>query len=112
MPIQHRWKNYKKSHAKKILNENFGLHQKSFKKAENILHTRKVLKKLKTSFTFRLIHFFRIQFFATFPTILELVGFGRACAHPSFWLLHAKGSAARPPTHRSFAASHSTPKNI
>ncbi len=50
-----------------------------------------------------------------------LVGFGRACApvrcaHPSFWAhWHAKQGAARPPpplAHRSFAASHSTPKNI
>jgi hypothetical protein len=48
------------------------------------------------------------------------VGFGRACAcapvrcaHPSF-LVHCLGKrgAARPPTHRSFAASYSTPKNI
>jgi hypothetical protein len=39
-----------------------------------------------------------------------LVGLGRACApvryaHPSFWAhCHAQRGAARPPTHRSFAA--------
>ncbi len=42
------------------------------------------------------------------------MGFGRACApvrcaHPSFWAhLFAKRGAARPPVHRSFAASHSS----
>ncbi len=50
--------------------------------------------------------------------ICTLVGFGRACApvrcaHPSFWAhCHPKRGAARPPAHRSFAASYSTPKNI
>jgi hypothetical protein len=45
-------------------------------------------------------------------------GFGLACApvrctHPSFWVYcHAKRGAARPPAHRSFAASYSTPKTI
>ena len=46
------------------------------------------------------------------------MGFGRACApvrcaHPSFWAhCHAQRGAARPPAHRSFAASYLTPKNI
>jgi hypothetical protein len=46
-----------------------------------------------------------------------LVDFRRACApvrcaHPSFPAhCHAKRGAARPPAHRSFAASHSTSKN-
>ncbi len=46
------------------------------------------------------------------------MGFGLACApvrcaHPSFWVhYHAKRGAARPPAHRSFAASYSTTKSI
>ncbi len=47
-----------------------------------------------------------------------LAGFGRTCApvrcaHPSFWVhCHTKRGAARPPAHRSFAASYSALKNI
>ncbi len=47
-----------------------------------------------------------------------LVGFGLACApvrcaHPSFWVhCYTKRGAARPPAHRSFAASYSALKNI
>jgi hypothetical protein len=47
----------------------------------------------------------------------KLVGFGLACApvrsaHPSFWVHHhAQRGAARPPTHRSFAAPHKTKIN-
>jgi hypothetical protein len=50
--------------------------------------------------------------------IYLLVGFGRACApvrcvHPPFWAhCHAERGAARPPAHRSFAASYLTHKNI
>ncbi len=46
--------------------------------------------------------------------MFELVGFGRACAHPSFLgeLPRQTGRCAPPPAHRSFAASCSTPKNI
>ncbi len=46
----------------------------------------------------------------------KLVGFGLAClpvrcAHPSFWeYCYAKRGAARPPTHRSFAALYSSAK--
>jgi hypothetical protein len=50
---------------------------------------------------------------------LILVGFGRACApvrcaHPSFWAHAVPNGVLRappPPTHRSFAAFYSYPKN-
>ncbi len=37
--------------------------------------------------------------------MMTLVGFGRACAHPSFWVhCQDKGALRAPPGHHSFAA--------
>jgi hypothetical protein len=76
---------------------------------------------LASSGQIQLVDFRRVRHNAKFRakcTMEKLVGFGLACApvrcaHPSFWAhCHAKRGAARPPAHRSLAASYSSSKKM